>query len=790
MIKALLGIDSSQDIVGLDVYFRSGWFLGLVLVAVGVGFGIYLYRSERDLPGRWRNWLAVFQIAALLLLIVMVLRPVAEYKLAKQQRAAILVLLDTSESMGTEDRRQSDQDLEEVAAVMGIEKGKVKPVSRGALAKAALEHPKFKMVEKLEEQFDVRFFTFDDQLRPQGDVERSEGDGQGGVQRVTYRWLDGQESKGMTSQVGSAIDGAVGRYAGQPIAGVVVLSDFTWIKGKDPVMVTRELKGEQIPVYPVVIGMSAPPDIRVRKVLGPKVVFKDDKIPLRVQIDSKGFEGRTADLVMYVDGDESGAARKQITLTGDVQFEQFMFAPTKDSGNIQLKFAIDGMNGEATEANNSAPHKVRVLDEKIKVLYIEGMPRWEYRYLRWVLLRDKRLDVTFLMTQGDPELARTSSQHLGKFPDDVKSTFKYDLIILGDVHYNYFKASQRKLIDDHVRKSGGSLLMVAGPMAAPTSYRGKELEKLLPENVGRGGWQGVSGQAHPVVTPEGRDSQVTALADTEELTDRIWSRVRPMYRLPPLNGAKPGATVLLSLPSETPEVRGYPLVAWQPVGSGKTMFVGTEDLWRMRLEVGNRYHARFWGQTIQFLTLARLLGENKQIGLQTDKEAYNSGDQVKLFANVMTEEFEPVEQESFQVVIEKVGEADSEVDVELTKIPQSPGLYSGVQLAGAPGQYRLKVGGGDSSLANVIEFDVVSVPLEKRETGASWDVAEQIAQVNGGKALRLTGMEGLPDSFKDHKPLTAQVKMERELWDVPWIFILLVIVTGLEWYFRRRHNLV
>ena len=136
---------------------------------------------------------------------------------------------------------------------------------------------------------------------------------------------------------------------------------------------------------------------------------------------------------------------------------------------MELEVSAAAFNNETTDKNNSSSHSVRILDEKIKVLYVEGIPRWEFRYLRWVLLRDPRLDVRFLMTQGDPALAGSSPRHIGSLPPNKEDLFKYDLIILGDVPAGYFNTEQLELIDELVKERGGSLMMLAGPCLLYTS---------------------------------------------------------------------------------------------------------------------------------------------------------------------------------------------------------------------------------------------------------------------------------------------------------------------------------
>jgi len=523
-------------------------------------------------------------------------------------------------------------------------------------------------------------------------------------------------------------------------------------------------------------------------VVAPEVVFKGDRVPLRVKLESQGYAEKAVNLIFNVAGEQS--AVQQITLKDGVQFEEFMFIPEQESGTLKLDFEIKPLAGEVTEINNTTSHNVRILDEKIKVLYIEGMPRWEYRYLRWVLLRDPRLDVQFLMTQGDPALAGSSPHHIGRFPEDPKEALKYDLIILGDVSATYFNAAQTDLIHKLVKERGGSLLMLAGPMAAPSTYRDSPIGDILPINIGTGGYLSVPPTVSPEVTEDGHLSLATSLSLAPNTSARIWSHVKPMYGLPDLAGPKSGATVLLRLPKLNDQLPDYPLVAWHRYGTGKSLFVATEDLWRMRLEVGDRYHARFWGQTIQFLTLSRLLGQNKQITIETDRGSYSAGDQVRIFANVLTESFEPVVGQSYEVSLAPKDNPDQAAIIELTSVESTPGLYSGSYLAGKDGTYQLKTRPQDQEISNLTEFTVATIPIEDRETSMQSEIAREAAHLSGGRSLTLAGLSEFVGSLEPEKKLTNTVKTEKELWDTPLWFLLFVVFAGAEWYLRRKDNLV
>lgn len=788
VLNKLLGLEASDVLSEPDVFLRQGWGWALLVIFCAVAFAVWLYRAERS-PSRIRCALmATCQAAAVALICALLMKPAIAYKLVRPIRQTVLILLDASESMALVDRREDPRDVEEATVALGrlspaetLLSGQlealrkdVSSVSRLKLAQAALENPAIALPAKLDADHDVRFFTFDDSLRP------CDGEGPG------VEWLLGQEATGRVSRVGSAVEEAVARYAGQMIAGVVVLSDFAWNAGEDPLVVARRFGERGIPIYTVGIGLPAPPDIYVRRIVAPDVVFSGDKVPLRVQFDSVGYDRQDAKMTLRVDG--KPVQSRTVTLAGGTQFEEILFTP-REAGSATLEVAVIPLPEEASTNNNQVAHPVRIIDDRIKVLYVEGMPRWEYRYLRWVLLRDPRLDVKFLMTQGDPNLAAISPYHVAKYPEDSAEAMKNDLVIIGDVPATFFTPAQIDLIEALVKTRGGSLLMLAGPMGAPSSYINTSISRMLPVVIGSGQWMPVSDTVHPVVTPEGEQSRIVSLVLPRERNERLWEAVKPLGSLPELSGAKPGASVLLSLSYATDRSKPYPLVAWQRYGNGKTMFVGTEDLWRLRREAGDTHHARFWGQAIQFLTLSRLLGENKRITIETDRASYVAGEHVQVFANVLSDAYEPVLLPSFPVRVQNTASRGDPVELELTPVPTVAGLYQGLFLAGEDGRYVVQTGQDDPAAANSATFDVLSIPLERRETAMQRQVFEKMAELSGGKAFAIRELASLPDRIVKKNPVKV-IRVERDLWDWPAVFVLLALLCGTEWFMRRRENLV
>src|SRR5207253_112553 len=164
-----------------------------------------------------------------------------------------------------------------------------------------------------------------------------------------------------------------------------------------------------------------------------------------------------------------------------------------------------------------------------------------------------------------------------------------------------------------------------------------------------------------VVTPEGMASTAVALEPSEQQTNTLWSVVRPMYQVPAITGLKGAVHTLLTLSRPVGGMKEpYPLICWQLDGKGKVMYIATDQLWRLRFKLGDKYHARFWGQTIQFLTLSRLMGDNSRVHLSANKKNYEVGQRISLFADVLNTSYEPIRAASYTLHLERDGGAKPE----------------------------------------------------------------------------------------------------------------------------------
>ena len=262
-----------------------------------------------------------------------------------------------------------------VSMPSGIE-GEVSSVQRMSLVKGLLSQAGGDVLERISKKCRVRYYLFGDQLEPVG-----------AAQGTDAASTLAAEPTAKSSRGGEAVEQAVERHSGQPVAGVVVLTDGAFNEGADALSVARAMKEKGIPLYPLGVGLEAPRDVGIRSLIVQDVMFPKDKVAVRVQVVSQGYQGNAAELRAALAGKEM--VTKTIELTDGPQFVELPFeVPEGKGGTVKLEVTISGQPGEISPDNNKSEQMVKLIDQKIKVLYIEGKPRWEYRYLRVVLLRD------------------------------------------------------------------------------------------------------------------------------------------------------------------------------------------------------------------------------------------------------------------------------------------------------------------------------------------------------------------------------------------------------------------
>ena len=773
------------------------WLLPICGV-LGIAIVTASYRQERQQASPILHYfLLALRSVAVALLIALLFEPTIELIRYGTLKNYLVMLVDTSRSMGIEDRRQEDAEIQRLARALHgddtarrltqeqIEELRVYRRLRVFTESVTAEHAE--IMERFHERFRVQVTTFSDTTN---NIVLSQKGGEEGI-----GWQRKLELSGTTTRIGRALRETASAYHGQPLAGFVLFSDGGHNHGPNPLIAAEHLRELGIPVYTVGVGLPQARDVELTHLFVEDVVFARDQIPVLVRIRSHGFEGRQLPLVLR---DEEGQelATQQVLLKDGSQEVKLEFF-RKEAGRIRLTAEIPPDEGELLTENNQKARTVRVIDDRIKVLFVEREPRWEYRYLKNAILRDYRMDLKILLRRGDETLARIEdSRFLREFPEEEKDLFpSYNVMVLGNVEASYFSSEQMELIKRFVAEKGAGLILIAGLPNNPFSYRNTALEDLFPVKIVPMPPQGSDAEVFEPITqtfilkptPDGLAHPMMALHFDDDQNRTEWARLPGMYWYAAVDGLKPAATALAVHGSEGNIEGPLPLIALQRFGKGTVLYVGVDATWRWRFKRGDEFFYKFWNQAIKHLGMPHLLGEASLTQISTDRRIYSLSDAVKVYARVLDKSYRPLMKESIKaVLIQNEEPVNSFV---LSRIPDKEGMYEGEFRATELGEFSLKIEEGEETVSSALsEFEVRAPQLELNDPVLNRDLLLKIAATTGGRYYEIDEIRSLPDDVKAESKKTT-IRTEKELWDTWMVLLVFALLVSVEWVVRKWHNL-
>lgn len=762
--------------------------LFLVLLAGAAGFAWWLYRREASyVPTKRKRLLASLRIGAWVVVLFILSGAFLELTRAEDARGSVLLLIDQSQSMGIADNRTDPADVQAALAILGQDHaGEMATTTRAQLVHAAFARADLDPVRALAKRFRVEGYTFG-QAATITPFEFAASDAPGGP--LSGLGAPTEEA----TQLGSALADAARHARGRKVDAVVVVSDGGSNRGDDPVEAARQ---GGIPVFTIGVGPPQARDLEIPFIDCEDVVFKNDRFPLNVRIKQRGYTGRTATLrIKRIDADKNEELVKEEPIELDDQLERMHtvdILPDKE-GTFTYVAELEPFPDEADKLNNIKQKSgVKVVDKKIRVLMVDDAPRYVYRFVKAILEADKqRIAPTFLLRQGD---VPKGSRAVAHFPESAAEMRAFDVIILGDVPEQYLTSNDVRLLDDFVKKEGGGLIAIAGRNHFPADYLNSPIAQMLPvevdalpapsptEDLTRTLTQGF----RPVLTAEGERNAALRFSPDAGENERDWAGCNPLFWLYPTTKVKPGASVLISHPDRTTgDGARMPLLASQRYGKGQVLYFASDEIWRWRFHPGASEHRRLWGQLVSALAMSRLLGESDKAQIRTDHAEYAVGDHAQVVAHLLDGDYNPLQQDSVTATIERELSRESLV---LTRQKDQPGVYLGEWVPSAEGKVKLSVeSGGDTADCTV----TVSNPrIEFEDIGQHQELLQRISQASGGAYLPLERIAELAPLLNATRQASHVRHAERTLWNAPGVMVLLVVFLGLEWFLRKRSDLL
>jgi hypothetical protein len=663
--------------------------------------------------------------------------------------------------------------------------GDVRGLSRAQLLERIANAPKTDLLRTLNKRFQVRLYTFDSTARP---VESSGGKPNAAQKPMTLTAAPSGVQGGST-QIGAGLRRALDDLAGQPVAGAIVLSDGGNNLGEDPVTAADRARQQGMPVSAMGVGDPTPTrDVSITEVLADQVARKDATVQVFAGIAHRGYQGTQATVTLRRGSETIGT--KSVSLGPSTRKESvsFTFVP-KQTGAFTYSVSVTEQAGEITVLNNRRQFLQRVIGKRLKILYVEGEPRWEYRYLKNAILRDDQIRFGCILVSSTAQTGGEGNIPIYKFPQDEKSLFEYDLIILGDVPRSYFSELQLRNMRRFVEDRGGSLIVISGEKHMPHEYRGTLLEQVMPVVLGP-----IPEQIHTdqtfqwELTAEGRQDPLLRMDEQPAENARIWREMPGMLWQSGVERGKPGATVLAVNSSRSNSYGKRIILAVQSFGAGRCLLSTADSTWRWRWRVGDRYFYRYWGQALRAMTPHETPGGNRYAQVNADRAEYLIGDRVSVHARLLDSFYRPIKERSVIGVLKP--ENGPAVELTLNAVPGSAGLFSAEMLAERVGKYQLTLASpaspGQKATAT---FLVQSVALEQQQPEMNEELLMRIARTGGGRYLQPTELRNWADKLPA-KDLVVTSESEVELWDSPLLLILFIVPLSLEWLIRKRTGML
>jgi len=756
-------------------------FIGLAIAIAVVVF--QLYRREPDYVNQKRKRiLATLRMLAGFVLLFICTGAFLEVQHREETKGTLVLLVDASQSMGITDRKGDPGADAALEKVLGIAPDKV---TRSEQVQRALANEQVAFLKELSESFVVEAYTFGQSAQISA-LELASGDPAGPLAKLA-------KPNDPATQLGGALRDTARRLKGRKIDGVVVFSDGGWNRGEEPLPAAEDLNA---PVFTVGVGQPRTRDIAVTFVSCEDVVFKGDAFALTVRVRSSGFSGTAARLVVR-QGDD--VVREMALELDDSSERTYTVAVTpRAAGTFTFSAEVEPLADELSADNNKRERPgVTVVDKKIRVLVVEDSPRWETRFLTSILEADKtRIEASFLMRQADERLASQDRRHLSAFPATPADLRSYDVVVFGNIGVEFFTQEELKNLANFVQMEGGGVLFIAGRNRLPDAYEGSPLADLLPVEIENQPSYSVEDELartlktgfRPQLTEEGKRSSLTRLAPEARENDLLWEKSDLMFWRYPAVRMKSGATALATI-GGTGSGRGQegePVIAMQRYGKGQVIWMGTDETWRWRSKPGPEAHRRFWGQLIGSLSQAHLLGKTNRVQLETDKSEYVIGDRAAITARLLDQDFNRRVDDQVTAIVER-GALGKE-EVVLAAVKDQPGTFQGEFVPGTAGEYRLVIKDEEDEAERI--FTAVAPRIEFDDPGMRVELLTQIANATKGRYTTLADLADLKQDLAAQEHVAEPRREERPLWNAPGVMILITLLLGFEWFFRKRWDLL
>ncbi|MCH8302295.1 MAG: hypothetical protein IH912_06050 [Proteobacteria bacterium] len=718
------------------------WLLALLIIAALAGISWFLYR-RRDFarpPQMLVVW--VLQLAMLAVVIWLLQQPTLSTEQLRAGENVVAFVLDNSESMAYgESESRLQQAMRSLSATLADDSSLELSVQHYELADRA---------------------------------------------RLVSSFLE-SEASGTGTSIAASLTDVLREARFSPLAAIVLSSDGADTTGGLSFSDLAEIAGFGVPVHTIAVGReSIPEDIELTDVMLPNRALPGSTITARVSI--RHDAAASTRLKVYNGDDllESLPVDLQPDTKNTTVWVNIKLA---DAGHHHIRFSVDGIPGEQELRNNSRSTLVEVADQKYRVLYFEGEPRWEYKFMRRALNDDEDLQIASLLRVSPNKFYRQgieSPEQLEKgFPTTRDELFAYDALIIGSVEAASLTDEQQAIIHDFVSERGGSLLMLAGPNGLGNGGWGQSrIADVLPVRLPPSTTDSFfRKKAAVVLTPQGADDRMLWLADTADANRVAWNKLPEVADYQVTGNLKPAAVTLLQVMTDIGQL---PLLITQQFGRGHSYILASGGTWRwqMSMPVEDQSHETFWRQLLRAL----VAHAPSRVSLAASGDGGSTG--VSLRAEFRDDAFRPIDDIGVTAIVtHQDGDSWS---IDLLPSVDEPGVFQADVSPTASGNWYFEAVAERNG--EPIEVARASIHYEsgqaeyfnfRRDSRA----LQRLSEATGGRYLEPDELDALPDLLRYSSSGLTETN-HRAIWDAPAVFLLLLLLKGGEWLLRRRWSTI
>ncbi|MFY9343423.1 MAG: VWA domain-containing protein [Planctomycetota bacterium] len=771
------------------------WVIALVILPATVLVAYWSYSGLSRLERRTRVVLSALRWLTIVVCCLLLAQPAFETTTYRRTQNQVHVLVDDSASMGRKDRYPSAEQGPALAeALPGVD---IPSQTRAQLVAAVLGKPDG-LLAKLAATHDVRLFRV--QRKP-----------------AAIRSLDELTARGNRTTLGDALDLHLAAAAGSNLDAVILVSDGRNNAGLDPVEVAKSWALRGIPIHTVGVGDPEPPaNAWLVGPPGPKEALCLEQVGFDVTVRAQGLRGQQARIELQ--GSRDGAPfRPLTTATGELPADGEanrirVFHSFTEAGDWTLRFALAGAPEESQLDDNTDVRFLRVNDEKIRVLYLDDRPRWEYRYVKNGLKRvDPSIVMQAVMFDASPRFEQEHSADLPPLrdlPRTEKELFAYHVVLFGDVPPERIAPTEdkrRQWFEMLVKfvEFGGGVAFLFADQAMPERYRGTPVQDLLPVVLEDRTWLQHNRprrdvEFHPLLDNPLQPHDILLLQRDPAFNRRLWEEGLPgFYVYHPVQRAKPGASVLLRHPTDANSYGKRPILVVGPHPRGTTLFLATDETWRWRDPYAETYMDAFWRNVVRSLAAGRLQRRNDLLELTVDKSQLETGDKVRVLLRVHDTELQPAVAAEQPVFLRD--QTDKPEKRILRAVPGEPGVYQATFTMAEPGAFSFLVFANQNPADAVLAREDVLVRVPDREMSDSSqdaDLLRRIAEASRtgdatGHYVFLAAAGELQAQFQNRKAWESREDTRtRPAWDSLGALLLVLALLATEWLLRKRARLV